>query len=68
MIPIGTLLKGICSPTKVPFMVMEHIKIRRQYGQSVRIIDGYRLARTDRINERFTISKDSVAQRFEVLD
>jgi hypothetical protein len=68
VIPIGTLLKGICSPTKVPFMVMEHIKIKRQTGRNVQIVDGYRLARTDRINERFTIAKDSLAQRFEVIE
>jgi len=68
----GTLLRA--KGNHMPFIIIAKVKINRQldtrtgpYGMVSVEIDGYKVARTDRINHPFIVDEEDFHARFEVV-
>ncbi len=62
----GTLLRAKNGSIK-PFIIINKVKINRHLVDVMIEIDGYKVARCDRINHPFVVDEESFAKRFEVI-
>ena len=61
----GTLL--IAKGNRMPFIIIGKVKINRHLVDFMVEIDGYEVARCDRINHPFVVDEEDFAARFEVI-
>jgi hypothetical protein len=64
----GTLLRA--KGNHMPFIIIGKVKINRHLdwdGMVLVEIDGYKVARTDRINHPFIVDEEDFHARFEVV-
>ena len=64
----GTLLRA--KGNHMPFIIIAKVKIDRHLDWNGMVsveIDGYKVARTDRINHPFIVDEEDFFARFEVL-
>ena len=64
----GTLLRA--KGNHMPFIIIGKVKINRHLDWDAMVsveIDGYRVARTDRINHPFIVDEEDFHARFEVV-
>jgi hypothetical protein len=64
----GTLLRA--KGNHMPFIIIAKVKINRHLDWDGMVsveIDGYKVARTDRINHPFIVDEEDFFARFEVL-
>ena len=61
----GTLLRA--KGNRMPFIIIERVKINRHLVDFMIEIDGYKIARCDRINHPFVVNEECFAKRFEVV-
>jgi hypothetical protein len=62
----GTLLRAKNGSIK-PFIIINKVKINRHLADFMIEIDGYKVARCDRINHPFIVDEESFLARFEVV-
>ena len=65
----GTLLRAKNGSIK-PFIIIDKVKINRHLDWDGMVsveIDGYKVARTDRINHPFIVDEEDFFARFEVV-
>ena len=62
----GTLLRAK-NGALTPFIIVERVKINRSLVDFMIEIDGYKIARCDRINHPFVVDEESFAKRFEAI-
>lgn len=61
----GTLL--IAKGNRMPFIIISKVKISRHLEDFEIEIDGYKVARCDRIDHPFVVDEEDFAARFEVI-
>ena len=61
----GTLL--IAKGNRMPFIIISKVKINRHLVDFMVEIDGYKVARCDRINHPFVVDEEDFVARFEVI-
>jgi len=61
----GTLLRA--KGNHIPFIIIDKVKINRFLVDHMVEIDGYKVARTDRISHPFIVDEEDFFARFEVL-
>ena len=61
----GTLL--IAKGNRMPFIIISKVKINRHLVDFMIEIDGYKVARCDRINHPFVVDEEDFVARFEVI-
>ena len=61
----GTLLRA--KGNHIPFIIIDKVKINRFLVDHMVEIDGYKVARTDRINHPFIVDEEDFHARFEVV-
>lgn len=61
----GTLLRAKGNHT--PFIIIDKVKINRFLVDHMVEIDGYKVARCDRMNHPFVVDEEDFFARFEVL-
>jgi hypothetical protein len=62
----GTLLRAKNGGIK-PFIIIGKVKISRHLVDFMVEVDGYKVARTDRINHPFIVDEEDFFARFEVI-
>ena len=62
----GTLLRAKNGGIK-PFIIIGKVKINRHLVDFMVEVDGYKVARTDRINHPFIVDEEDFFARFEVV-
>ena len=62
----GTLLRAKNGSIK-PFIIIDKVKINRHLVDFMVEIDGYKIARCDRINHPFIVDEEDFHARFEVI-
>jgi len=61
----GTLLRA--KGNRMPFIIISKVKINRHLVDFMVEIDGYKVARCDRINHPFVVDEEDFVARFEVI-
>ena len=61
----GTLLRA--KGNHMPFIIIDKVKINRFLVDHMVEIDGYKVARCDRINHPFVVDEEDFFARFEVV-
>ncbi len=61
----GTLLRA--KGNRMPFIIIGKTKINRHLVDFMVEVDGYKVARCDRINHPFIVDEESFLARFEVV-
>ncbi len=61
----GTLLRA--KGNRMPFIIINKVKINRHLVDFMVEVDGYKVARTDRINHPFIVDEEDFHARFEVV-
>lgn len=61
----GTLLRA--KGNHMPFIIIDKVKINRFLVDHMVEIDGYKVARCDRINHPFVVDEEDFHARFEVI-
>ena len=61
----GTLLRA--KGNHMPFIIINKVKINRHLVDFMVEVDGYKVARTDRINHPFIVDEEDFHARFEVV-
>jgi len=51
----------------MPFIIINKVKINRHLVDFMVEVDGYKVARTDRINHPFIVDEEDFHARFEVV-
>jgi len=61
----GTLLRA--KGNRMPFIIINKVIINRHLVDVMVEIDGYKIARCDRINHPFVVDEEDFLARFEVI-